>query len=238
MTCRTAVHRSTRHAAGAAVIAKPARRRRRAGLGWLVGTVAALGVGLIGLGAARAAPGEDPAQRVVDAALHDTLQVFGGQAALSREEATVRLRGLLDHYVDLPRVGRDSLGAHWRRASSEQQAAFLAVFERFLCVGYSGSAMRVGALRFGPTAVVDRDASVTVVRTDAQLSDGSAQPVLFMVGRSNDGSYRITDVVAAAISMSRLFSADFVAVLHNNGGQFDALIDALTNKLATANATP
>jgi phospholipid transport system substrate-binding protein len=204
----------------------------------MVGAAAALVVGLIGLGAARAAPGDDAAQRVVDAALRDTLQMFGGQVALSREEATVRLRDLLDHYVDLPRVGRDSLGAHWRRATPEQQAAFLAVFERFLCVGYSGSAMRTGGLRFGPTAVVGRDDGVTVVRTDVQLSDGSAQPVLFIVDRSDDGSYRITDVVAAAISMSRLFSADFVAVLRNNGGQFDALIDALTNKLAAASANP
>jgi len=238
MTCRTAIHRSVPHAAGASVIARSTRRRRQRGLGWLVGSVTLLGVGLIGLGVARAAPGDDPAQRVVDAALQDTLQVFGSQATLSREDVTVRLRGLLDHYVDLPRVGRDSLGAHWRRATPDQQAAFLAVFERFLCVGYAGSAVRMGGLRFGPTAVVDRDDGVTVVRTDAQLSDGSAQPVLFMVGRSDDGSYRITDVVAAAISMSRLFSADFVAVLRNNGGQFDALIDALTSKLAAANANP
>jgi phospholipid transport system substrate-binding protein len=56
--------------------------------------------------------------------------------------------------------------------------------------------------------------------------------VLFLVGRADDGSYRVVDVIAAAISMSKLLSADFSAVLHSNGGRFDALIDALQQKLA------
>lgn len=239
MTCRTALRRSTRCARETpTATADPVPLRRRGTwCRWLTGAVAALAFALLGLGVARAAPGEDPAQRLVDAALQDTMHMFG-QAALSRDEASARLRDLLDRYVDLPRVGRDSLGAHWRRATPEQQAAFLSVFERFLCAGYSGSAIRIGALRFGPTVVVERDGGATVVRADVLFPDGSSQPVLFIVGRSDDGAYRITDVIAATISLSRLFSADFVAVLRSNGGQFDALIDALTHKLAATSTSP
>ena len=179
--------------------------------------------------AARAAT--EPAQHVVEAALRDTAAVFS-QGPLSRAEAAARLRDLIDHYVDLPRVGRDSLGAHWRRATPEQQAVFLELFESFLCAGYSGSVVKLGgALTFGPTAVVERDDVVTVVRADVQLADGPRQPVLFLVGRSDDGSYRIMDVVAAAISMSRMLSADFTAVLRSNNGQFGALIEALEHKV-------
>jgi len=239
MTCRTAVRRPPRHTSETPAPSFAARplARRRAARGWLAGAAIVLVLGLAGPRAAHAAPGADPAQRLVDAALQDTLQVFG-QTPMTRDEASAKLRRLLDQYVDLPRIGRDSLGAHWRRATAEQQAAFLDVFERFLCVGYSDSAMRFGGLRFGPTAVVERDDGATVVRADAQLSDGSAQPVLFVVGRSDDGTYRIMDVIAAAISMSRLLSADFVAVLHSNGGQFDALIGALANKASATAATP
>ncbi len=71
-----------------------------------------------------------------------------------------------------------------------------------------------------------------MVRTDVQLSEGSRHTVLFMVGRSDDGSYRITDVVAAAISLSKLLNADFGGVLRSNGGQFNALIEALEHKIA------
>jgi len=233
MTCRTAIHRP--RAADfqpTELAALTATVRRRRGLRLLLGGLTAVALVLAGWATAHAAPVGDPAQGVVDAALHDTTQVFG-RAQLSRAEASAGLRALLDHYVDLPRVGRQSLGAHWRGATPEQQAAFLAVFERFPCAGYSNSVTKLGELRFGPTAVVERDDSVTVVRTDVQMADGP-QPVFFMVGRSDDGSYRIMDVVAAAISLSRLLSADFGAVLRHNGGQVSALIGALEHKVELA----
>jgi phospholipid transport system substrate-binding protein len=237
MTCRTAIDRRARTPVGgaarlavpdrlAAPAARPAPARRR----WPAIALTAALLALAGAaGAAEAAT--EPAQTVVEAALRDTAQVFG-QGPLTRAEASERLRDLIDHYVDLPRVGRDSLGAHWRRATPEQQAVFLALFESFLCTGYSGSVVKMGGgLEFGPTSVVERDDAVTVVRTDVQLAEGSRHAVLFMVGRSDDGTYRIMDVVAAAISMSKLLSADFSAVLRTNGGQFDALIGALERKL-------
>jgi phospholipid transport system substrate-binding protein len=173
----------------------------------------------------------DAARLLVEAAIQDTVQVLGAPQH-SRSETTERLRTLLDRYVDLPRVGRDSLGSYWRRATAEQQAGFLALFENFLVAGYSSSAAKLGAIRFGPTSVVERSGGVTVIQSDVQLSDGGAAPVLFLVGRADDGSYRVVDVIAAAISLSRLLSADFGAVLRSNGGRFDALIDALQQKLA------
>jgi phospholipid transport system substrate-binding protein len=231
MTCRTAIRRPP------AARFQPVQRevpsgavRRRRGVRLLLGGLTVLALALAGLATARAAPTADPAQRVVDAALQDTAQVFG-QASLSRAAAAAGLRALLDQYVDLPRVGRVSLGAHWRHATPEQQAAFLTVFERFLCAGYSGSVTKMGGLRFGPTAVVERDDNVTVVRTEVQMAEGPGQPVFFVVGQSDDGSYRIMDVVAAAISLSRLLSADFGAVLRGNGGQVGALIEALEHKV-------
>ncbi len=244
MTCRAAIHRPPAADRPAVVFVPSATRldrlmraRRRAAWGWLLSTLAALALGLASAGSAPAATADDPAQLLVEAALHDTVQVFGPGPA-SQTERTQRLRALLDRYVDLPRIGRDSLGTHWRRATPEQQGAFLMLFEDLLSATYAASASvaKVGSLRFGAPAVVERDDAVTVVRADVQMSDGAPLPVLFLVGRSDDGSYRITDVVAAAISMSRLLSADFVGVLHTNGGQFNALIDAMEHKLATTAA--
>lgn len=183
---------------------------------------------------AATADGPEPAVKLVDAAIQDTLQLLG-TSQLTRAEAIQRLRTLLDRYVDLPRVGRDSLGSYWHHASTEQQAGFLALFESFLADGYSGSVVKMGSLHFGQPTVVEHAGDVTVVRTDVELSGGGAVPVLFMVGQCDDGSYRVVDVVAAAISMSKLFNADFGAVLRNNGGRFDALIDALGRKVS---ATP
>ncbi len=238
MTCRTAIRRRTAGAA-ATTAAAPVHthRRGRARLGWILGGLAALGLVLAGFGVARAAPAADPAQQVVDAAIADVTQIFG-QPSLTRADAAAQLRTLLDRYVDLPRIGRDSVGAHWRRAAPEQQAAFLTLFESFLCAGYSGSVTRFGSVLFGPTVIVETSDATTVVRTDALVIDSPPQPVFFTVGRAEDGAWRITDVVAASISFTRLLSADFGAVLRTNGGEFRALIELLERKLAATNPTP
>lgn len=207
-------------------------RRTRDGI---LGLLAGLLIGGIVPGFAAAADDHEGARRLVDAALEDTRQVFA-EPELSRAEIAQRLRALLDRYVDLPRVGRDSLGAYWRRATQEQQAGFLALFESFLAAGYSGSMVKLGNIQFGPSSVIDSADDVTVVQTDVQVAAGDKLPVLFMVGRADDGSYRVVDVVAAAISMSKLLSADFGAVLRTNGGRFDALIDALEQKLSVTQA--
>jgi phospholipid transport system substrate-binding protein len=243
MTCRTAIRGrpgiviATAPASAGAVRASnsPRRIRRRTRVGFL-GLLAGLLIGGTMPGLAAAAEDHEGARRLVDAALEDTLQVFAAPQ-LSRAEMTQRLRALLDRYVDLPRVGRDSLGAYWRHATQEQQAGFLALFESFLATGYSGSVVKLGAIRFGPTSIVDRGDGVTVVQTDAQIGGGEMHPVLFVVGQSDDGSYRVVDVVAAAISMSKLLNADFGAVLRSNGGRLDALIDALEHKLSVTQAS-
>jgi len=224
--------RRTGAATGAAPdhVPRIGRRARTGALGLLVGLL----IGGTASGFA-AAPDNEDARRLVDAALVDTQRVLT-EPQLSRAEIAQRLRGLLDRYVDMPRVGRDSLGAYWRHATQEQQAGFLALFESFLTAGYSGSVAKLGAIRFGPTSVVDSGDGITVVQADVEVSSGEKCPVLFMVGQSDDGSYRVVDVVAAAISLSKLLSADFGAVLRNNGGRVDALIDALEHKLSVTQA--
>lgn len=236
MTCRTALRNRPRTAVLTQVLTihafVSARRdpRRRRNLMAMAGAALAL---LLAWSSARADEPADPAIRLVSAALAETGKVFADPQQ-TRAQATDRLRSLIEHYVDLPRVGQESLGAYWRRATPEQQTAFVALVERFLANGYSGSVSKFGGLRFGAPAVTDRSDAATVVRTDVQVPDGTVYPVLFTVARGDDGSWRVTDVVAAAISMSKLLSADFGAFLRSNGGRFDALLDALEHRVAAS----
>jgi ABC-type transporter MlaC component len=243
MTCRTArrgrsgtaalnQHRPALRAVPRHDDSPPSGKRTRRGIG---GLLFGLMVGWAAPGFAATDEAGDAARRLVDAAIQDTVQVLGAPAT-SRSDATERLRTLLDRYVDLPRIGRDSLGTYWRRATAEQQTGFLALFESFLAAGYSSSVAKLGAIRFGPTTVVESGDGLTAIQSDVQLGDGTSAPVLFLVGRSADGSYRVVDVIAAAISLSKLLSADFGAVLRSNGGQVDALINALQQKLTVTEA--
>ncbi len=233
MTCRTAARSRPKTAVMTQVLTIHAfvstrrdPRRRRAAIA-MAGAALAI---LLAWTHARADEPE-PAVKLVSAALADTGKVFADPTQ-TRAEATARLRELIDHYVDLPRVGQDSLGAHWRRATPEQQAAFVALFERFLANGYSGSVAKLGGLRFGTPTVTERAGRATGVKVEVTTSDGGVYPVLFAVACGDDGSCRVSDVVAGPISMSRLLGDDFGAFLRANDGRFDALLAALDKRVA------
>lgn len=244
MTCRAAIHGGPAMRASRSPTSpdgtsdgQPAARRPRAA--WRTAALRVAG-GLVALllslgfaGLASAEELHDTARLLVDAALRDSVQAFD-TPNLSRPEAAQRLRGLIDRYVDIPRIGRTSLGFYWQRTPQLQQADFLAVFEDFLVASYADAVQKLGTVRFSPATVIESGDARAVLRTEMQLAEDSSLPVLITVRRADDGAYRITDVVVEAISMSKLLSADFSSVVRLNGGRVEALIDALQQKLALA----
>src|SRR5215813_362872 len=133
MTCRTAVRSRPKTAVMTQVLTRHAfvagRRdpHRRRALVAMAG--AALAMFLAWTHARAEEP--DPAIQLVNAALAETGKLFADPSQ-PRAQAAARLRELLEHYVDLARVGQQSLGAYWRKATPEQQAAFVGLFERFI----------------------------------------------------------------------------------------------------------
>jgi phospholipid transport system substrate-binding protein len=221
---------------------QPAMKRVMTGPGW--GALAMLLVGLPFAARAEAptvpAAGEAPAQ-FVDIALHETLSALAtpSEAAPSRSE---RLRAVLIRYFDVAEVGRNSVGPAWQLVAPAQQADFLATFESFLVASYVGALGRASDLSFGPSHVIVASAAEpavakaaiarTLVRVDVLSAEGPPHPVLIALSRADDGSYRIVDVSAEAVSLGRLLSADFGAFLRRNGGRLDALVTVLRDKIA------
>jgi ABC-type transporter MlaC component len=173
----------------------------------------------------------DGARRFVDSAMTDTVAALAVPAA-STAERNARLRAVVERYVDVGALGRGSVGVFWQGAAAAQQDGFLAEFKNFLLVSYVGSMARAGQLSFAPATVIGADRQHALVRTAVRASDGPATPVLITVACADDGSYRITDVAAAGISLRTLLVADFGAFLRRNGGRLEALIVSLHNKIA------
>ncbi|MBI3517450.1 MAG: ABC transporter substrate-binding protein [Proteobacteria bacterium] len=161
-----------------------------------------------------------------------------GAAMPTRSE---QLRLTITRYFDVAQLGRNSVGAAWQLIPPAQQADFLVTFENFLVTNYIGALTRPGELTFSRPRVINDAASGaplpgdgrTVVRVDVQSSEGPPRPVLVALARRDDGSYRIVDVTAEAISLGNVLAADFSSFLRRNGGRLEALIGALHQKIAS-----
>ena len=150
--------------------------------------------------------------------------------SMSLEEREAHFRGLLREGFDVRFIGRFSLGAHWRRASREQQRDYLEVFsDYFLQVysmrlgGYSGETITVVSER--PTGTKD-----VVVRTRIGGPLGRSIEAEWRV-RTTENRYRIIDVMVEGVSMVITQRSEFSAVIQRNGVEgLIAVLRAHTSK--------
>jgi phospholipid transport system substrate-binding protein len=155
------------------------------------------------------------------------------ETGIGEAEQERRFRALLGDGFDLPAIGRFVLGRYWKRTRGAEQAAFIAVFEdmivnRFLPLfgELSGERLNVGLVRpfrnnpdfFTVSTVVPRPGSEDI-RVDWRV-------------QRRDGRHKIVDIVAEGVSISVTLRSEYTTVLKNNGGDVQALIDQLREKIA------
>lgn len=204
----------------------------RVGSGFMRGLLgAALLVLFALLGAPRMATASDP-QEVVRQASEQVL------AELAREGATLsadpqRLYALVDavllEHMDFARMARWVLGKHWKAATPEQQARFVAEFRRLLVrtyatalAGYRGQ--RVEFLPRRDSVKADE----AIVRAEILQPGGPAIPVQFNLHRSG-AVWKAYDVSIDGISLVANYRASFGAEVRRGG------LEGLINALAARN---
>lgn len=186
----------------------------------------------------RVSAGADP-QEVVRQASEQVLAELGRQGAALTGDPQ-RLYTLVDtvllQHMDFTRMSRWVLGKHWKTASPEQQARFVAEFRRLLVrtyatalAGYSGQ--RVQFLPQRDSGSVDE----AVVRLEIRQTNGPAIPVQFSLYRSGD-DWKAYDVLIDGISLVANYRTTFGAEVRNGG--LEALIQTLTARNQQALNTP
>lgn len=170
------------------------------------------------------------------------IQKLGDQAiavlrddSVSLKERETTFRGLLSNGFDLNVIGRFVLGRYWRSATKEQRADYLRVFSEYILQtysamlgGYAGETLTV--LSEQPSGKKD-----TIVRTRIDRPDGAPVQTEWRV-RSQDGSYKIVDVMIEGISMAVTQRGEFQSVIQRNG--IDGLIQILEAKASKESALP
>jgi phospholipid transport system substrate-binding protein len=157
------------------------------------------------------------------------IQVLGPGVPEVQRQA--RFRVLFHDDFDLPGIGQFVLGRYWRVATPQEQQEFLSLFQEYLVRAYSARLGQYGGEPFRVTGVRPNGGE-TIVTSEIVRHNGA--PIVvdwYLIGR---GSFKITDVYVAGVSMKVTQRDEFASVIQRNGGQVGALIAQLRQKLAAA----
>jgi len=145
-----------------------------------------------------------------------------------------QFRDLLINSFDIPTIGRFVLGPTWRSLDEAQRSEYLDLFEQLIIKVYAGRFDEYNGESFvisNELAETERD---TIVNSVIQRPNAANVAVDWRVRLFPDGKRRIIDVVVEGISMSATQRDEFGSILDENGGDINALLDALRKKLGKA----
>ena len=156
-----------------------------------------------------------------------------GEMSLAEREAA--FGSILRQGFDLNLIGRFVLGKHWRRATPEQQADYLAVFSDFVIKTY---ARRLGGFSGQSFTITGTQHSGekkdVMVATRIDRPSGPPIGATWRV-REIEGELRIIDVVIEGVSMAVTQRQEFSSVTQRGG--IEGLVQVLraqTQRLSAA----
>lgn len=152
---------------------------------------------------------------------------------VSDAQAVEVFRDLLNKNFDVGTIGRFVLGRYWNTATAEQRDEYISLFERMIVDVYAQRFNQYAGETFKVTGARPEGERDTVVTSQVLRPTGPPVNVAWRV-RNRDGGFKIIDVVVENVSMSVTQRSEFASVIEQNGGRFEALLDALRQRTRTA----
>lgn len=150
---------------------------------------------------------------------------------LPQVERDERFRKLFVSSFDIPEIGRFVLSRYWRVATPDQQHEFLSLFEDINVLtwakrfqDYNGESLETDGGR------KDGDRG-WVVDSHILRAQGPQIPVQWRLKQSDDGSFRVVDIVVEGVSMAITYRSDYAAAMQANGSKVDGLLSIMRTKL-------
>jgi len=152
-------------------------------------------------------------------------------------ERMARFRELFQADFDGPGIARFVLGRYWRSATHEEQQEFLSLFEDYVVFVYGTRFSSLNGEKLKIRGSRAEEAGV-IVSTE-MINPGSEAPVKIDWRLVTDnGVFKINDVVIEGISMMVTQRSEFASVIQRNGGQVSGLLSMMREKAKTASAAP
>lgn len=157
---------------------------------------------------------------------------------ISASERAQRARRILERNFAGRDLARFVLGRYWRVASQDQRERFMTLLRevaltRFLPTFQHMSMDQVTIER----AIADPQAKgVARVMTRVDVPDRSPVRLAWRVRPTDDGSFQIVDIMAEGVSMAITLRSEYSSVIEQNGGQVEALLTRLEERLQSDTA--
>lgn len=180
-------------------------------------------------GAAAAQTDDDGARQFIRDLGDRTIEILRDDS-IGVEGRVDRFRDLFRRGFDVPTIGRFVLGRYWRQANQEQQRTYLDLFEDWIVQTYARRFSDYSGETFEITGTRPEGDDVQVT---TRIVRGDAPPL--QVGwrvRERNGTYNIIDVKVEEVSMLATQRDEFASLIQRNGGNVQALIDALDQRVA------
>ncbi|CCQ72521.1 phospholipid-binding protein MlaC [Magnetospira sp. QH-2] len=173
------------------------------------------------------------AQKFIEAMAQRAIDTLTDQE-VSRPDRIKAFREILKDNFAVEAIGRYVLSRYWNRATPEEKAEYLSLFEDLIVATYvdrfaeyAGEQLNI----VGTEALDERDNMVHSLIEQA----GSSQPVRvdWRVRDSGNGSQRIYDVMVNGVSMALTQRSEFGSVIAANGRTVAGLLEVLREKTKT-----
>jgi len=151
---------------------------------------------------------------------------------LSNEDLTSRFRSLFEEGFDVAFIAKSALGVFWKRATEEERAQYIPLFEDYIVEIYAGQFRQYSGESFkAKFSRAEADGTVTVISEVVQ-PDGPVTPLQWTLVLV-DGTYKIRDIKIEGVSMINTYRDQFANEILQRDGKVAGLLDALRQKTAS-----
>ncbi len=148
----------------------------------------------------------------------------------SRQLRIDRFRQMFRENFAIRSIGKFVLGRNWKKATEDEQKAYLALFEDLMIVTYVDRFAKYAGESLVVTKSRAEGEKVATVFSNIARPGGAAPiRVHWKVGHSGT-VYKILDVVVEGASMSTTLRSDFGSIVRRNGNGVAGLIEELRIK--------
>jgi len=155
---------------------------------------------------------------------------------ISTEERATEFAEIFHTKFNVKSIGKFVLGRYWKQASDDQKKRFLDLFSAVMVNTYATRFEGYTSQKFEVTGSrTEEDGGITVI-SEVLPPEGQPIRVDWKLFEKND-ELRIYDVLLDGISMSITQRSEYGAVIQQDNGDIDSLLQALEGKV-TAFARP
>lgn len=148
-----------------------------------------------------------------------------------------KFRQILSDSFDLMTIGRFVIGRSWNAATPEQQKEYMRLFEALIVKTYGDRLTLYTGEGFTVTGERPESEHDFIVNSQITHPDGSQPTEIDWRIRQREGKLGVIDVVVEGVSLSVTQRQEYAAIIQNNGGQIDPLLNMMRQQLQTPSTT-